>query len=185
MRAAETQPEKKGIQVITFRVFSPISKQRQIYNIFRSFSRQLILQYEKEIEKINATFHCNSYGAIRNWCSLIKNELRKNRVLRCLFNLIFAYSTERQIHSSLDRLFFYSFLSRSRIAHALGCYFSAWIGWQFSTSTNAWHFASAGERKKLKFSAQCFCWQFLSLILCVTFFLFLFFLSTLSSLLSH
>lgn len=143
---SETQSGNKiGIQSHYIFMFFLQLVNSDKFTIFSSLSHLLIFHNVKRERNKNAQHFIRK-------CSQMQNKIAEKRVLRCLFNLIFAYSAECDKFTARLIVYIFFFLSSFffELLIALGCYFSAWIGWQFATSTNAWHFASAGKRKKIE-----------------------------------
>lgn len=81
---AEKMVNTKSLQLARF---SPISKQRQIYNTFFSVSVSLFILTKRKTTSIQTKSSC--IPCEMNWCALIKkNEDEKKASLGCLFNLI-------------------------------------------------------------------------------------------------
>lgn len=133
---AEKMVNTKSLQLARF---SPISKQRQIYNTFFSVSISLFILTKRKTTSIRTKSSC--IPCEMNWCALIKkNEDEKKQVL-VVFLTSFLCTAVR--YSVLD-----DFFRSPDLLSALGCYFSAWIGWQFAMP-DICAFAAKVRKKKM------------------------------------
>lgn len=116
--------------------FSPISKQRQIYNTFFSVSVSLFILTKRKTTS-DQEFMYTMWNELM--CANKKNEYEKKQVL-VVFLTSFLCTAVR--YSVLD-----GFFRSPDLLSALGCYFSAWIGWQFAMP-DICAFAAKVRRKK-------------------------------------
>lgn len=117
-------------------------------NLYKATNSQYISFSQKKREKNTRT---------RTMCEELmntnKNRSKKTKIVHPFGVFLTSFLHERQIHS-FSRSFFILFIFL-KLLIALGCYFSAWIGSQFATPTNAWHLHLQAKK-----NWNFLCWQF-------------------------